>query len=176
VDLAARIEQLDELVQQAKSMPLSSSVLVNRDELLDIIKEMRESLPEEVKQARWVVKDREDLLAKAREKSDALLDKAREEQLRMATKEAVVQRAYEEAERIAAQANEDAKRTRLDTEDYVDAKLAQFEIVMRQIIENMEKIRGAMDKTVGKVEQGREKLRGTTTYPAAALGSEEEEE
>ncbi|MEX2420628.1 MAG: ATPase, partial [Actinomycetota bacterium] len=67
MDLAARIDQLDALVQAAKTMPLSSSVLVNRDEMLELLRQLREAIPEEVKQARWVVKDREELLAKARQ-------------------------------------------------------------------------------------------------------------
>src|SRR5206468_581690 len=66
MDLSARLQQLEQLVLEAKSMPLSSSVLVSRDELLQMISEMQESIPEEIKQARWIVKDREDLLGKAR--------------------------------------------------------------------------------------------------------------
>jgi DNA-binding NtrC family response regulator len=66
MDLTTRIEQLEVMINEAKSMPLSSSVLVNKDELLELIRQMRESIPEEIKQARWVVKDREDLLLKAR--------------------------------------------------------------------------------------------------------------
>ena len=62
MDLAARLEQLEELVREAKSMPLSSSVLVNREEILELIAEMKEALPEEIKRARWIVRDREELL------------------------------------------------------------------------------------------------------------------
>ena len=56
MDLASRLEQLEELVRDAKSMPLSSSVLVNRDEVLGMIAEMRGSLPEEIKRVRWIVR------------------------------------------------------------------------------------------------------------------------
>ena len=66
MDLAGRLQQLEEMVRDAKSMPLSSSALLNRDEVLEMIPEMQESLPEEIKQARWIVKDREELLGKAR--------------------------------------------------------------------------------------------------------------
>ena len=66
MDITARLSHLDELVREAKAMPLSASVLVNRDEVLELISQMQEVLPDEIKQARWIVKDREDLLAKAR--------------------------------------------------------------------------------------------------------------
>ena len=67
MDLAARLEQLEELIREAKSMPLSSSVLINREEFLELIAELKEAMPEELKQARWIVKDREELLSKARD-------------------------------------------------------------------------------------------------------------
>ena len=66
MDIAGRLQQLEEIVNEAKSMPLSSSVLVNKDEVLEMLHQMQEDLPEEIKQARWIVKDREELLTKAR--------------------------------------------------------------------------------------------------------------
>ena len=61
MDLTTRLSELEELVRDAKSMPLSSSALVNRDEVLELIEALKTSLPDEIKQARWVVKDREEL-------------------------------------------------------------------------------------------------------------------
>ena len=84
MDLSARLQQLEQLVLEAKSMPLSSSVLVSREELLQMISEMQESIPEEIKQARWIVKDREDLLGKARAEGERIVEQAHEEQRRMA--------------------------------------------------------------------------------------------
>ncbi len=118
-------------------MPLSSSVLVNRDEVLDLIAEMQEALPDEIKQARWIVKDREDLLAKAR--ADARGDRRagpRREQLKMARQEAVVARAGEEAERVLGEADEQSRSMRREAEEYVDGKLAQFEIALRRVLED----------------------------------------
>ena len=104
MDLAARLEQLEELIREAKSMPLSSSVLVNREEVLEMIAEMQESLPEEIKRARWIVRDREELLGKAREEGERIVEQAHEEQLRMARKEEIVARATTEADRVVSEA------------------------------------------------------------------------
>src|SRR5947208_14141392 len=98
MDLAARIQQLEEMIREAKSMPLSSSALLNRAELLEVLAEMRDSLPEEIKQARWVVKDREELLVKARREADGLVDKARAEPARLVSLDAETQASYDEAE------------------------------------------------------------------------------
>src|SRR5437867_8875443 len=90
MDLAARLQQLEDMVRDAKSMPLSSSALLNREEVLDLVKDMKETLPDEIRQARWVVKDREELLAKARRDAEAMVEQGQEEQLRLASREAVV--------------------------------------------------------------------------------------
>ncbi len=174
MDLAARLQQLEDLVREAKSMPLSSSALLNREEVLELLKDMREVLPEEIKQARWVVKDREELLAKARHESEAIVARARAEQLEMASREQVVQRAKEESERILGEAEEEARRVRLEGEDYVDAKLAQFEIVLKKIQEELQKSARGLARTVDQVELGREKLRGVATPAQQEFAPEEE--
>ena len=172
MDLAARLQELENLVREAKAMPLSSSALVNREEMLELIAEMKENLPEEVKQARWVVKDREELLAKARRDAEGLVEEARQEQLRMAQQEAVVQRAVQEADRIVAEAGEQARRMKLESEDYVDAKLAQFEIALEKIAEDVLGTNEAIGRTMDQVRSGREKLRGAAPSTNVEIGPE----
>jgi vacuolar-type H+-ATPase subunit H len=177
VDLTARLQQLEDLVREAKSMPLSSSALVNRDEVLELIQEMKETLPEEIKQARWVVKDREELLGKARAEGERIVAEAEEEQLRMARREEIVSRAKEEAERIVEEAEEDGRRMRLESEDYVDAKLAQFEIALRKIQEEARSSARQVGKTLDQIELGRQKLRGAPiTEAEQRLGGRDLEE
>ena len=163
-------------------MPLASSVLVNRDELVDMIADMREALPEEIKQARWVVRDREELLLKARREAETIVAQARAEQARMASQQAVAQAAQVEAERIAGEASEQARQTRLEAADYVDAKLAQFEITLQRLqeslqrtadalAESLDRIQAALNRTAEQVVSGREKLRGLG-HPAQELARE----
>ncbi len=171
MDLAGRLQQLEEIVRDAKSMPLSSSALLNRDEVLEMIQEMQESLPEEIKQARWIVKDREELLGKARHEAERIVDQAREDQLRMARKEEVVQRATEEADRIVAEAEQQAVDARAEAETYVDAKLAQFEIALRRVMEGSQSANRALAKTLDQVEVGRERLRAPTSAAEQEFGT-----
>ncbi len=177
MDLAARLQQLEDLVREAKSMPLSSSALVNREEVLELILEMKETLPEEIKQARWVVKDREDLLAKARSEGERIIEQAKDDQLKMAQREEVVARAREEAERLVTEAEERVRTMRLEAEDYVDAKLAQFEIALRKIQEESQASARQVAKTLDQIELGRQKLRGEpTTEAEQRLGSHQDDE
>jgi cell division septum initiation protein DivIVA len=155
VDVGARLQQIEELVRTAKSMPLSSSVLVNQQEILEILEAAQVELPEEIKQARWVVKDREELLAKARRDGEHIVAEAQEERGRLVSREDVVRTAQAEADRILEEARELARQIKLEAEDYVDAKLAQFEIVLERTYTELE-------KSIGQVRRGRDKLRGVS--------------
>ena len=170
MDLASRIQQLEDMVREAKSMPLSSSALLNRDEVLELIEQMKDSLPDEVKQARWIVKDREELLAKARRDAEAMVEQGRQEQLRLASHEAVVQRSHEEAARIVSEAEDEARKLKLEAEDYVDAKLAQLEGALQKILEDMIATNGSLSRVIDQVQAGREKLRGSTPNTNADIG------
>jgi ABC-type transporter Mla subunit MlaD len=191
MDLASRIQQLEDMIREAKSMPLSSSALLNREEMLELVASMREQLPEEVKQARWVVRDREELLAKARREAESLVERARVEQTRLVAQESVVQAAQEEAERIVSDGHDRARNARMEAEDYVDGKLGQFEIAIQRLQElltqthetlgaNVAKVQaaltdqiqqtqGALSRVAEQVDRGRSKLAGTTAHPAQEL-------
>jgi hypothetical protein len=176
MDLAGRLAELEELVRDAKSMPLSSSVLISRDEVLEMLHDMQESLPEEIKQARWVVKDREELLAKARVEGDRIVEQAREEQRRLALRDQVARRAEEEAARMVQEAEDATADMRREAEDYVDAKLAQFEIALRKILEDAQATARALAKTLDQVEVGRERLHAPVTAAEQRLAPTEPEQ
>ena len=151
----ARLQQMEELVRTAKSMPLSSSVLINQAEVLELLEAAQGELPEEIKQARWVVKDREELLAKARRDGEATVAKAHDERAHLVSQQEVVRAAQAEAERILDEAREMGRQIRLEAEDYVDAKLAQYEIAL-------EKTQAELERSLGQVRRGRDKLRGVS--------------
>ena len=165
MDIVARLQQIELIVQEAKSMPLSSSVLVNREELLELVQEGMAELPEEVKQARWIVKDREELLAKGRRDAEVIVERAHQERARLVSDTDVVSAARDEADRIVSEAQDQARQIRLEAEDYVDAKLAQFEIAM-------EKTSQSLFRSIAQVQKGRERLRGGTPAQEEFGGAE----
>ena len=155
MDILGRLQKLEDMVREARSMPLSTSAIVNRDEVLEAIDAARSELPEEIKQARWVVKDREELLDKARRDAEAMVERGRAERDRLVAEEEVVRAAGEEAERILAEADQRAREMRLESEDYVDAKLAQYEIAL-------EKTAAGLQHSIAQAQRGRERLRGAS--------------
>ncbi len=146
LDIEAKLHQLDRMVAEAKAVPLSSSVMLNKAEVDGLGADIQASVPEELRQARWVVKERDDVLDAARAEGQRIIEEARAERSRLIAKTEVVHAANREAERIVEDARERARQIRLEAEDYVDAKLANFEVVLQKVL--------------GSVERGREKLRG----------------
>lgn len=146
IDLDNRLRQLERMVAEAKIVPLSSSIMLNRAEVDGIIDDLRNAMPDELRQARWVVKEREEVLEAARAEAQRIIEEARSERARLISRTEVVEAANRESARIVEDAQERARQMRLDADDYVDGKLANFEIVL--------------NKTLHTVDRGREKLRG----------------
>lgn len=145
-DVEAALSHLDQLMADAKSVPLSSSVMVNRGDIEALVQNLKAALPDELTQARWVVRERDEILLRAKEDADRLVTEAEQTQAQLIAEQSVIAAAHDEAERIVTDARDHARRIRLEAEDYVDAKLANFEVVLT--------------KTLSTVERGRAKLRG----------------
>lgn len=156
MDLIERIDELQVLIEEAKAVPLSSSAVINREELLELLAQLKEEIPDEVRQARWMSRDREELLARARKEAERIIGESQEQRDRLLSRTEIVHAAEREAERITDEAKEKAARMRMEAEDYIDQKLAAFEILL--------------NKTLTTVARGREQLRGEK--PASSIQSQ----
>jgi hypothetical protein len=151
MDIIERIDELQVLLEEAKSVPFSSSAVVDRDELLELLAQLKQQVPDEVRQARWMMRDRDEHLARARKEADRILAEAREQRDRLLSRSEIVHAAEREAERILDDGRARSARSRLQAEDYIDQKLAGFEILL--------------NKTLATVARGREQLRGEDSPP-----------
>ncbi len=79
MDVLVLIDKLDDLVHGASTFPMTDKVMIDRDEIYDLLDQMRATIPEEIKQARWIVKERQEMLQEAKEESERILREAREE-------------------------------------------------------------------------------------------------
>lgn len=139
--------ELRELVERARTMPMSASVLVNRDDILGLVDEILQAVPEEVRHARWLLKEREQFLRDAEREADDIVEAGRVQAERMVERTEIAREARRTAQRIVEDAEATERRLRLEAEDYVDQKLAEFEVLL--------------DRTLQTVQQGRERLRAT---------------
>ncbi len=151
------LEELIEIITTAKSMPLSSSAIVTRDEVLDLLEAIRDELPEELRRARRLLKDHEELLTAAKREAADIVSDGRIQAERMVQRTEIVRQAEHRAVRIVEDAEAEARQMRHEAEDYVDQKLAGFEIVL--------------DRTLKTVRAGRERL--ASVPPPQALPGDE---
>lgn len=131
-------------------MPMSASCIVNRAELLGLLEELRELLPEEFRHAQLLLDDREAVVEEGRREAQRVIAEAEVQRDLLTSENAVMAAAEVRAEEIRLAAVEEAQTMRAEVDDYVDSKLANFEVVL--------------DKTMAAVHRGRDKLRGRTDH------------
>jgi hypothetical protein len=150
MDLEAQINELEELVSKAKRVPLSNSIMVSEKGLFDLIDQLRANLPEELKQARWIIKERSEMLDEARRESDKILAESRMQAEEMVNETEVVRAAKKESAELLEEARSNARKVRLEAEDYADEKLANLEATLHRLTTT---IRKGREKLQGKVEK-----------------------
>ena len=144
MDVLVLIDRLDDLVHNAKAVPLTDQVRLDREEIYEILDQMRATIPEEIKQARWIVKERQEMLAEAKRECDRIIQEAREQAMREASQTEIVKLAENQAEDIVDDARRKARETRLEMEDWADSILSTLEV--------------NLDKFLTAVKRGRERL------------------
>ncbi len=148
MDVLVLIDKLDDLIHNAKRtmLPGSDQVRLDREEIYDILDQMRATIPEEIKQARWIVKERQEMLAEAKREAERILKEARERQDQLISQEEVVKQAERSADAIVEDARGREREIRLGAEDYADEILNTLEV--------------NLSKFIGAVQRGRERLQG----------------
>lgn len=124
---------MEEKMEQAKSVPLSDKVLVDREEWFDMITDIRLKLPTEIEQSRWVIEEKNRILVEAQQQAEATIRAAEEERIRMINESEVAKMAYAQAEEIVDKAKRVAKDMRMGAREYVDDLLMQIDDQMKQL-------------------------------------------
>src|ERR1700760_568212 len=135
MDVLVLLDKLYDLVHNAKPVPLTDQVRVDKEEIYDILDQMRATIPEEIKQARWIVKERQEMLAEAKREAERIVKEARERQERLIS-----------AEDIIEDARGREREIRLGAEDYADEILNTLEV--------------NLSKFIAAVQRGRDRLAG----------------
>src|SRR6186997_1061252 len=150
MDVLVLIDKLDDLVHNAKPVPLTDQVRVDREEIYDLLDQMRATIPEEIKQARWIVKERQEMLAEAKREAERIVKEAREQQARLVANEEITRQAERAAEEIVEEARE--REIRLGAEDYADDILSTLEVNLQKFLQ--------------AVQRGRDRLQGREREPS----------
>jgi hypothetical protein len=132
-DAETLLRRAIDIIAHAPTMPLSSSPRIDRDEIIELLDEALARLPEELRQARWMLKERQDFVNKTRREANEMLDAARVQAERMVQRTEVVRAAEARARQVIDTADNDSRRLKLETEDFLDQRLASFEILLDRL-------------------------------------------
>ena len=146
MDVQRKLDELTDLIEQARAMPMSASAIINRAEVLELVDDIRATLPAQLADADLLLARRDQLVAEGRAEAERIIDSAYAEQGRLVSETEVHRQALIEGERIIHESQLTADRTQNEVDDYVDARLANFEVVL--------------EKTLGTVARGRAKISG----------------
>ncbi|MFF9770917.1 cell division initiation protein [Streptomyces sp. NPDC014636] len=147
MDVQKKLDEIVSTVSGARAMPMSASCVVNRADLLAMLEEVRQALPGSLAQAQELIGGREQMVEQARLEAERIIENAHAQRGSLISDTEIARRSQAEADRILDEARREAEEIRAEADDYVDSKLANFEVVLT--------------KTLGSVGRGREKLLGT---------------
>jgi cell division septum initiation protein DivIVA len=150
MDIMALIDRIEEAMDSGRSVPLMRGRLVDIDKVYEIIDEIRGNFPDELKQARWIVKERQEMLEEAQKEANRILEEARDRADAMAAEQEVVRRANEQAAAILDDSRAQEREIRLGAEDYADEMLANLEVNLGKLLTAVQRGR---DRLQGKVNQ-----------------------
>jgi cell division septum initiation protein DivIVA len=146
VEIHDKLDELGEVIESARAVPMSASCMVNRADVLALLDQVRRQLPSDLTRADALLADAEGVRAQARRQGEEIIASAHEEKMRLVSETEVQAQAEREAGRIIAGAEAEAERMQREIDDYIDAKLANFELVLT--------------KTLEAVARGRDKIAG----------------
>lgn len=138
------LQRLEDQIAESHRIPLTAKVLVDEQAVYQILDDLRRTLPEELAQARFIVRDRERILSEARQAADRMVADAREEAIRLSGESEIQQLAQEQAEEVLGRAREVAQEIKLEADRYADEVLA--------------KVQGSLERAVETIRVSRESL------------------
>lgn len=151
MDIMALIDRIEELVDNGRAVPLTGSKMVDPEKVYEIIDEIRAQFPDELKQARWIVKERQEMLEEAEKEANRILEDARDRAQAIASEQEIVKLAEQQAAAIMDDARAKEREIRLGAEDYADEMLANLEV--------------NLGKLLTAVQRGRDRLQGKVGAP-----------
>ncbi len=127
MEIVYLIDRLESLINEAKRLPLTSGVVVNQDEFLKVIDQMRITIPLEIREARRLKEEREQVIARAQAEAEEIVAEAKGQVDGLLTDEELLKAAREESAKIIEQARREAEKIRKGADEYAIEALGQLQ-------------------------------------------------
>jgi vacuolar-type H+-ATPase subunit H len=135
MEILAVLETLEDVVEKSTNMPFIGKCLVDKEEILEIIKEIRLKLPDDIKQAKWVKEERQRILLEAQKEANNIVKDAENKISSLIDEHEITKKAYEQANEIISNAQKNAREIRLGTREYADSILNKVEEILKDTID-----------------------------------------
>jgi vacuolar-type H+-ATPase subunit H len=135
MEILSILETLEDVVEKSITVPLMGKSLVDKEEILEIIKEMRLKLPDDIKQAKWVKEERQRILLEAQKEANNIVKDAEGKISSLVDEHEITKKAYEQANEIIANAQKNAREIRLGTREYADSVLNKVEEILKDTLD-----------------------------------------
>lgn len=147
MDILELIDRLEDLFNESHSVPFTHSVIVDEDRMLDIIDQMRVSIPDEIKKSQQILNQKDRFLSQAQDEASRITSIARERSAKAITQEEVVLEAQRSAQEIIAMAEIEKQKIQQDTDDYIVAELEKFKSSLAVLMQQVANGISAVQKT-----------------------------
>ena len=134
MEIFTLLENIEDILEKSKGMPFSNKVMVDKEEILEIISELRLKLPEELKQAKWIKEERQRILVEAQKEADDIVKEAENRIISMIDEHEITKKAYEKKAEIIETANEMSREISKGTKDYADNVLNGIEEALQEAL------------------------------------------
>ena len=138
MEIFTLLDELEEYLEGARAVPFTNKAIVDKEEILDIIKEIRLKLPDELKQAKWIKEERNRILVEAQKEAEGIVKEAENRIISMIDEHEITRKAYEQKAQIIETANEMSREISKGTKDYADNILEKVESVLQDALRTIE--------------------------------------
>lgn len=150
MDIMGLIDRMEDIIANGRKVPLTGTVMLQEQKLYEIIDELRAALPDELKQARWIVKERQEMIDEAEKEANRIYDEARHRAEELVRETELVKLAERRANEIVESAQAREREIRLGAEDYADEMLANLEVNLGKLLTAVQRGR---DRLQGRLER-----------------------
>lgn len=137
MDLMEIIDMMEETIEKASQVPLTGKVMVDKDEMIDFLQELRLVYPDELKEAKWVKSERERILSEAQSRADTIQKNAEETQMQLIDEHEITRCAYDQANELVKNATDNAIAIKTDCDQYVDEILSDAEDRLQMLLDKV---------------------------------------
>lgn len=170
MEILELIDSLEDAIERGVSIPLAGKCMLDRDELLDILQEIRLQLPDDLRQAKWVKEERARILAEAQKEANHIIKGAEEKIVSMINEHEITKKSYEAAKHVEAVSRKKSRDIKNATTNYVEQTLEDAEKVLENALRTLQENRTAMRN------QQRERVSAAAAAMPSVAGSESDAE